>query len=158
MYRLDVNQCNHPSYYWNPGYILLKTLLFTFESISSPIGLNPGSCVTPYTNLGDHDSESDKTYLYRLFWVRNSFQQLWCFSEILPFKRKRSLVTSISIYAAFISSISKLRKAEIWFCSCMGFLSLFLSVPSSHPTLQSFTCIPPEKLGNWNICSRSLCR
>lgn len=145
MYSLDVNQCNHPSDCWNPGYILLKTLLFTFRSISRSVGLNPGSCMTPHTKLWEHGSESDKTYLYRLFWVRNSFQQLWCFSEILPFKRERSLVTSCSIYAAFISNVSKLRKAEIWCCICMGFFSRFLSVPYT-PEFSSHTSSEVKKL------------
>lgn len=160
MYRLDVNQCNHPSYYWNPEYTLLKAWLFAFGSISSSTGLNPGSCMTPHTNLWDHDSESDKIHLYRPFWVRNSFQELWCFSEIPPFKRNRSLITSCSIYLymhLFLIS-QNWKKAVVWGCNCMGFFSLFLSVPCSLPTPLSFTSIPPQKLGNWNICSRSLCR
>lgn len=129
MYRLDVNQYNQPSYYWNPGYILLKPLLFTFGSISSSIGLNPGSCMIPHTNLWEHHCESDKIYLYRPFWVIYSFEQLWCLSEILPLKRKRSVVTSCSVYAVFISNISKLSKAEIWCCSYMNFSTLFFLFP-----------------------------
>lgn len=152
MYRLEVNQCNHPSYYWNPGYILLKTSLFTCGSISSSIGLNPGSCMTPHTNLWDHDSESDKRYLYRPFSVRNSFQQLWCSCEIFLFERKISLVT----LAAFLIS-QNWEKQRFRFVSCMDF-SLFLSVPCSLPIPLIFTLMPPHKLGNWIFCSRSLCR
>lgn len=139
MYRLDVNQYNHPSYYWNPGYILLKPLLLSFGSISSPLGLSPGSCMTAHTNLWDHDCESDKTYLNRPFRVICSFEQLWCFSEILPLKRKRSFVISCSVYDVFISNISKPSEAEIWWCSYMGFFTLFTLFFSPPPF---FFCFP----------------
>lgn len=131
MYRLEVNQYNHLSYYWNPRSILPNPLVFTSWSIVSSTGLRPGSCMNSHTNLWECDCESKKIFYYRL-WLICSFEQLQYYSKILPLKKKRSVVTSCTLLALFISNISKLNKTDICWCSCMEFRKLFIYLFYSH--------------------------